>query len=156
MLLAGAPVAAASGVSSPEERKRIVELSKAYESDVLAPDAKERATEIVKWWTDAPDLTVNWCASLLSGEKPASKDLAGAMVVEGIASAGVFVIENPVRASDSRATWIAGLEGIVRAYKQVLAKHEGSKDAFLDKLSDLQAAGKLGEYVDAHSAGCGD
>lgn len=140
--------------STPEERARIVGLSKQYESDILAPGAKKLATEIVGWWTEVPDLGVNWCASLLTDEGPASKDLAGAVTVQALAAAGVFVIENPERASDVRATWIAGLEGVVRAYQRLLSRDAAQKDAFLDRLSTFQSSGKLGEYVDSHSKNC--
>ncbi len=148
------PAGAAEKESTPEERARIVDLSKKYEYDILAPGAKKLATEIVKWWTDVPDLGVNWCANLLADEGVGNKDLAGAVTVQAIAAAGVFVIENAGRASDAQATWVAGLEGVVRAYRNVISRDETRRDPFLDKLSTLQSAGKLGEYVDAHSKTC--
>src|SRR5262245_56210654 len=140
--------------SSPEERARIVQLSKQYESDILGPNAKAIGTEIVEWWTKVPDLSVDWCANLFTDEHPKAKDLAGAVTIEALAAAGVFVIENKEKASDSRAVWIAGLEGVVRAYRQLVARDAERKDRFLEKLSELQAKGKLGQYVDAHSSSC--
>ena len=140
--------------STPKERQRIVNLSKQYEKNILAPEAKKLASEVFEWWVEVPDVTLNWCSDLLTDEMPQDHDLAGAVLLQGLVAAGVFVLEHPKQASDDRATWIAGLEGVVRAYQNLLELDRGHRDAFLDKLVEIESAGKLGEYVDTHSDEC--
>ena len=142
--------------STPEERQKIVQLSKQYEKNILAPGAKEIASQVLEWWIEVPDVTLNWCPSLLTDEMPQGQELAEAVLLEGLAAAGVFVLENPKRASDDRASWIAGLEGVVRAYQNLLELDEGHRDHFLDKLVKIQSSGRLGEYVDKHSEECSE
>jgi hypothetical protein len=151
--LFASPVAAAKKTSTPEQRAKVVELSKQYEADVLGPKSKDLATVLVKWWTDVPDLTVNWCANLLVDERP-SEEYAGAMTVQSLVAAGVYVIEHADQGPTNRDVWLAGMQGVVRAYQNVLARDPAKKDDFLEKLSELQRTGKLGEYVDAHSSTC--
>lgn len=140
--------------STPKERQRIVDLSKQYEKNILAPEAKKLASEVFDWWVEVPDVTLNWCSELLTDEMPQDQDLAGAVRLQGLVAGGVFVLEHPQQASDDRAIWIAGLEGVVRAYQNLLELDQGHRDDFLDKLVEIGSAGKLGEYVDTHSEEC--
>ena len=142
--------------STPDERQKIVKMSKQYEKNILAPGAKNIASEILEWWIEVPDVTLNWCPSLLTDEMPQGQDLAGAVLLQGLAAAGVFVLEHPQQASDDRASWIAGLEGVVRAYQNLLDLDPGHRDDFLDKLVEIRSSGRLGEYVDAHSEECSE
>ena len=139
--------------STAEERARIVALSRAFERDVLGPDAGRLATEIQGWWIEVPDLTVTWVRDLLPAEEIGSQVVARALAVQALAAAGVFVIEHPDRASDRRASWVAGLEGVVRAYQRILVKHRELRDPFLDRLADRCAAGTLVEYIDERVGG---
>ena len=152
--LAMSSAAAATESSTPKQRAQIVEFSKQYEADILGSKAKDLATVLVKWWTEVPDLNVDWCANLLVDERPASKELAGAVTVQALLAAGVYVIEHSDQAVTKRSIWLAGMEGVVRAHHNLRARDPEMKDPFLDKLSELQQAGTLGEYVDAHSGSC--
>ena len=154
LALASSQAAAAGKSSTPKERLKIVELSKQYEADILGPKSKDLATVLVKWWTDVPDLSVNWCANLLVDERPSSKELASSVTVQALLAAGVYVMEHADKPMTNRTVWLAGMEGVVRAYQNLLGRDPSLKDPFLDKLSDLQHAGTLGEYVDAHSTSC--
>ena len=140
--------------STPKERQRIVKLSKQYEENILAPEAGKLANEVMEWWIEVPDLTLSWCPELLTDERPQDQALAEAVLLQGLAAAGVFVIEHPQQESDVRASWIAGLEGVVRAYRNLLELDSGHRDHFLDRLVEIESAGKLDHYVDTHSEAC--
>ena len=138
--------------STSEERKRAVEGAKELEKDPLGANAKEKLTELLKWWTEVPDLTLTWCANMLTEElKDADSDLAGAIVAQAPLTAGAAMIENPEVAKDKRAFAIIGLEGALRAYRAAVAKHAGKKNDFLEGLSK---EGALGAYVDSKLPSC--
>ena len=154
VLAASAALAEEPRKTSPEEREQIVELSKAYLRDVMAPESKSLALNVVEWWSGVSDLRVPWCKELLPDEARLSQDLRFKLNVAVVAASGIFVVQNPERATDARAAYVEGLEGVVRAYQQVLSKDAGARNEFMDRVCALQAAGKLGEYVDTHTAGC--
>ena len=154
VLLFHAAWAKPSKKSTPKERQRIVKLSKQYEENILAPEAGKLANEVMEWWIEVPDLTLSWCPELLTDERPQDQELAEAILLQGLAAAGVFVIEHPQQESDVRASWIAGLEGVVRAYRNLLELDAGHRDRFLDRLAEMESAGKLDQYVDNHSDAC--
>jgi hypothetical protein len=153
-LTCGGSWAARQHKSTPKERQKIVNMSKRYEENILAPEAGKLASDIMDWWVEVPDLTLNWCPELLTDERPEDGALAEAVLLQGLAAAGVFVIEHPQQESDVRASWIAGLEGVVRAYRNLLELDPAHRDDFLDRLVKIESSGKLGKYVDTHSEDC--
>jgi hypothetical protein len=136
--------------STPEQRKLVVETTKRLEADPLGPEATGLRTELLKWWTEVPDLNLKWCAGMLL-ELEKDKDLGGAMVLQAILSAGVVLIEHPEIAKDQRAFAIAGLEGALRAYRAAVAKDPKMRNNFLEGLSKPDA---LGPYVDTKLPSC--
>ena len=154
VLMFNAAWAARQHKSTPKERQKIVNMSTQYDANILAPEAGKLASEIMDWWVEVPDLTLNWCPELLTDERPEDGALAEAVLLQGLAAAGVFVIEHPQQEADVRASWIAGLEGVVRAYRNLLELDSAHRDDFLDRLVKIESSGKLGKYVDTHSEGC--
>lgn len=104
---------AAAKPSTPEQRKLVVETTKRLEEDPLGPEATGIRTELLKWWTEVPDLSLKWCAGMLL-ELGKDKDLGGAIVLQAVLSAGAVLIEHPETAKNQRAFAIAGLEGALR------------------------------------------
>jgi hypothetical protein len=142
----------AGKLSTPEGRKRAVELTRQLEAEPLGVNAEERRAELLTWWTTASDLTLDWCANILTRElKKTDKDLAVAISLQAPLSAGAAMIEHPELAKDKRAFALAGVEGALRAYRSVISKEPGRKSEFLE---GLQKEGALETYVDSQLASC--
>ena len=147
-------VSAAGGRTTLAERNRIIALSKQYEHNMLAPGAAEVGAEIMAWWEDVDDYTVTWCTALLREDRIGSKALARACTVQALAAAGVYVLEHEGKVADRRDSWVAGLEGVVRAYRRISTKDAQHRDPYLEKLMELHNAGNLPAYVEKEGANC--
>jgi hypothetical protein len=54
-----------------------------------------------------------------------------------------FMIEQPERASDVQAGFLAGILGALKAYAKVCELEPASRSPFLDHMLDLQKSGEL-------------
>jgi hypothetical protein len=136
--------------SPTEQRRWAVETTRWLEQNPLHADAKKRAAELLRWWTEVPDLTLNVC-SVVSETK--NKKVSPTVVSQALFSAGAHIIEHP----DSTLTdqSLAGVEGALRAYSNALATDPKMRDKFLDGLLTLQSEGKLLEsHVNGAVAKC--
>lgn len=53
------------GPSTPEERKRAVEIATLLENDPLNKDAKSLSSELLIWLIEVPDIHVTICTNVL-------------------------------------------------------------------------------------------
>src|SRR5437588_218135 len=98
------PIAAIA--STPAERKWAVDTTRWLEEHPLAPEAKRKTAELLKWWLTVPDLTLRACPVLLEMK---NEKIGPRMADQAMLSAGAFEIEHP---KGSRAEWVmAGVEG---------------------------------------------
>jgi hypothetical protein len=65
-----------------------------------------------------------------------------------------FMIEEPERANDDQAAYLAGTLGALKAYRKIRSAEPGSRSAYFDKLLDLRDHGKLEAYVRKETAPC--
>jgi hypothetical protein len=151
MVCAFSSLAAARKPSTPEERKAAVETTRRLEKEPLMPGAIGVRTELLKWWTEVPDLSVSWCAGVLLETK--NKATAGMVMMQGIFGAGAFTIEHPEQAADKKAVTRAGVQSALRAYQAAIAQDPKLKDPFLDQLVDT-STDKLDVYLDGHLKNC--
>jgi hypothetical protein len=61
----------------------------------------------------------------------------------------IFKLENPDKKSDETAAQLAGIEGMLRTYKNMVAANEKAKNAELDALSVKQSNGELKPIIEA-------
>lgn len=140
--------------STPKQQARAVEIAKQLEAAPLGPRADEIRAEVLEWWISAPDVNLTWCAPLLQDFEPEDEEYESAIMLQGIISAGAFVIEHPDQANDARAVSFAGVQGAIRAYRSLIATDEARRHPFMDHLVELAAADRLGEYVEPHLEDC--
>ena len=70
-------------------------------------------------------------------------------------SGAAFTIENPEKAGDRLAQFVAGVEGALRAYSAILQQKPEARSKSLDEILQKQSQGKLQEFVrDAADKGC--
>jgi hypothetical protein len=146
--------AADRGPSTPEERKQALEYIHDWQADPLDPHAKEQFDWVLKWFADVPDLTVHVCMVLDKLPKGDKKD--GATIFGGgFMGQAEFVLENPGQKDDRLPELMAGVEGALHVYEQLLKTNPKDREAYLDDLIQRRDAGTLARFVkERAAAGC--
>jgi hypothetical protein len=142
------------GPSTPEERRRAVEMINFLETKPLEKEAKKYRESLLYFLIEVPDITVNVCTNALSGAKPFKGDYESELFGQMMYSQAKFVIENPDRANDDAAAYLAGVEGVLRTWAAIKAAKPKAKFPLLDELAEKQSAGTLAEHVRTNAAKC--
>jgi len=140
--------------STPEERKRFLEITKKLEQDPLNEALRTDRAWALKWLEDVPDVNVNMCTPVLGNLGDSRYRYAPQVGAQfGLAMAS-FIIEHPNQANDLNAQYMAGVEGALRAYKSILKTQPMAVSAQLEALTDLQDKGKLEKFVQERAKEC--
>ncbi|MCU1266639.1 MAG: hypothetical protein JWM21_2957 [Acidobacteria bacterium] len=142
------------GPSTPEERKRAVEIATLLENDPLNQDAKALSRELLLFLIQAPDINVHLCTNVLGDYKKLKGDYSPTITSQLTFSQAKFVIEHPEQSSDVYQEYLAGVEGMLRAYQKIkLAKPKVTMEP-LEELLAKQQAGQLADFVKTAMTGC--
>ena len=142
------------GPSTADERKRFVEVTKKLEQDPLDEHLRAERSWALKWLEDVPDVTVNMCTSVV-GDLGRSRYRYGPQLGAQFGfEMAVFIIEHPNQTNDLNAQYMAGLQGTLRAYKNILRTQPMAVSAQMEALINLQDKGKLDEYVRERAKEC--
>jgi hypothetical protein len=142
------------GPSTPEERKRAVEIATLLENDPLNKEARTLSEALLLFLIKAPDIHVHVCTNVLGDYKKIKGDYAPTIAAQLAFSQAKFVIEHPDQANDEYQEYLAGVEGVLKTYQNIKRAKPKVK---IDPLEDLllkQQAGQLGEFVRTAMAGC--
>jgi hypothetical membrane protein len=143
----GARPALARGPSTPEERAKVVDLTRRLERDPFAEDAPATRRWLRDWAIEVPDIRVYTCAPLLghglAGDYPYARELND----QAMFSAAAFAIEHQDKARDEIAQYSAGIEGALRVYEVLLKSRTDARSAFLDDLGVKRDQGALVDHV---------
>jgi hypothetical protein len=142
------------GPSTPDERKRAVEIATLLENDPFNKDAKALSSELVLFLIQAPDVHVHLCSDVLGDYKKIKGEYSPIIVSQLTFSQGRFVIEHPEQADDRYLESMAGVEGVLRTYQNLKRAKPKVTIAGLDELLAKQQAGQLGEFVKMVLQGC--
>jgi len=142
------------GPSTPEERKRAVEMATFLEKNPLAKEAKDQRAALLYFLAEAPDITINLCTDVLGESKRLKGDYEAELVGQLAYSQAKFIIENPDKAQDNAAVYLAGVEGVLRTWQAIKATKPKAKFALMEELLQKQQAGTLAEYVRDSMKGC--
>jgi carboxypeptidase Q len=144
-LFAGTTLQAADpGPSIKEGREKIVRLARALERNPIVGITDNDRVWAIKFIEDDPDIEVNLgsaAASLL--REGARKDQGQFMFVQFILNAAAFQIENPTKIKDLEAVDLAALEGVLRAYENLVRKYPAARDESMDEMVRLRGKGEL-------------
>jgi hypothetical protein len=141
------PVTPKRGPSTPEERKRVVSIEHKMEASPLDKGLYKDIKWALDWVRDVPDVTVNLCWSPLDGAIRSDYKYRTRIPGQFTLSSAAYIIEHPDKSTDESAPIIAGVEGVLRAYKSTLKSEPEAKSDELDELLKKQAAGTLADYV---------
>lgn len=142
------------GPSTPEERKRAIELATSLEKNPLAKEAKDHRAVLLVFLTQAPDIKIKLCTDALGPLKRLKGDYESELVGQLAYSQAKFVIENPDKAEDDAAVYLAGVEGVLRTWQAIKATKPKAKFELMEELLQKQQAGTLAEYVRDSTKGC--
>jgi hypothetical protein len=157
-VLASAGLAVAQGKTddprwSPAGRQRVLEITRWLEAHPLEDVDKSKRTEVMKWFVEAPDVSVTWCAGLLIDGS--NKKTQMIVMSQGMFGAGAFLVEHPERAADGRAATMAGVASALAAYRRAVAVDRSYVDATLEKLVSGGSA-HVEAYVDGRLKACAE
>lgn len=141
--------------STPEQRRKAVETATLLENDPLNKDAKRLREELLKFLVEAPDIQVTLCTDVL-GELSKIKGEYAPIVTGQLAfSTAKFIIEHPEQAGDRDRVFLAGVEGVLSAYRNIRKARPKVKIEQLDELLAKQQAGQLADSVKSAAAAAG-
>ena len=154
VFVARAACAQKRGPSTPEERKRAVEIATLLENDPLNRNAETLSRELLLWLIEVPDVSVTICSNVLGDISKIKGDYAPTIVTQMSFSEAKFVIEHPDQAHDDHQVYLAGTEGVLKTYQNIKKAKPKVKIEPLEQLLVKQEAGQLAEFVRDAMKGC--
>jgi len=142
------------GASTPEERKVAVQMVNFLETQPFAKQAKDYRASLLYFLAEVPDITVKLCTNVFGESKKFKGDYDAELTGQLAYSQAKFIIENPDKAKDETATYLAGVEGVLRTWESIKKEKPKAKFKLMDELLEIQKAGTLAEYVKANATKC--
>jgi hypothetical protein len=136
------------GPSTPQERETAVKAARLLETDPFHKDAKKMREWFFKWIIEVPDIHIELCSAYMSPEKSTDKNYGSEIYTQTMFSSAAFIIEHPDQASDRVAVNLAGVEGALKVYENILTTKPKAKSAFWDDLLDKRNKGELRAFVE--------
>jgi len=133
--------------STPEDRAKVVEVSRSLEAEPLAKIAKDQRNWIVHWLIAVPDISVKVCGDLLGPLLGSNKNYSAEIFTQLVPSAAAFVITHPEKSKDDVAVYTAALEGALRTYESILRLKPKARWPYLDGLIEKRDTVGLTEHV---------
>jgi hypothetical protein len=143
----------AQNPSTPEERARLTSLAQKLENSPLDPSLRPEREWAIKWLIEVPDIHVSMCPTILGDyhKYKYSPEITTQLMLAGAR----FSIENPDKAKDQVAQYMAGAESALKAYSAILQQDPKAKSKALDDDLQKKSQGKLKEYIeDAVAKSC--
>jgi len=132
--------------STPEERERAVKLVAELEANLVGPEADASREWLDKWMAEIPDIFFHSCP-LLEKEKDEVFPYHLYLIKQSYYEGGAYLIQHPEKVNDQLTIYIAGVEGALRAYNNVIAKSPTKRNTSLDLLLKSQADRQLAELI---------
>ena len=142
------------GPSTPEERKRAVEIATLLENDPLNKNAKTLSKELLVWLIQVPDISVTLCTNVLGDYSKIKGDYAPTIATQLGFSQAKFIIEHPDKANDQHQVYLAGVEGVLKTYLNIKSAKPKVKMEPLEQLLVKQQTNELAEFVKTAMSGC--
>lgn len=136
------------GPSTPQERDTAVKIARLLETDPFHKDAKKLRESLLTWIIEVPDIHIEICSAYLGSEKSTDKNYGSEIFGQTMFSSAAFIIEHPDQANDRVAVNLAGVEGALKVYENILTTKPKARSAFLDGLLEKRNKGELRAYVE--------
>jgi hypothetical membrane protein len=135
------------GLSTPEERAKVVALTRLLERDPLIENALATRQWLRKWIIEVPDIKVYACDDLLGHGLGDNYPYLREVNLQAMFSAAAFAIEHRDQARNKFAQYHAGVEGALQMYEVLAKSKPDAKSAFLDELLAKPDHGELADHV---------
>ena len=142
------------GPSTPEERKKAVEMATFLETNPLAKEAKEIRGALLFFLAEVPDISVTLCTNVFGESKKFKGDYESELLGQTAYSQAKFIIEHPDQANDEAAVQLAGVEGVLRTWEAIKKAKPKAKFPLMDELLAKQQSQTLAEHVKENLQGC--
>jgi hypothetical protein len=137
----------ARGPSTPEERGKVIELTRMLERDPLTENADATRQWLREWTIEVPEIRFHVCNELLSHGLDENYPYSREINLQATLSGAVFTLEHQDKAKDDVGAYIAGVEGALRMYEVLAKSRPDAQSAFLDGLVALRDRGELADHV---------
>jgi hypothetical protein len=139
--------AAPRGPSTPEERQRLLDITRKLEATPLDPTLGKEREWAQQWLLDVPDVRIKTCTGLLADLRRPKYKFRPELWTQLRLGSAVFLIEHPDKAGDRVAESVAGMESVLRAYNGILKANPDAHSKPLDDLLKKQSKGELPDFV---------
>lgn len=142
----------ARGPSTPEERAKVIELTRMLERDPLNENADATREWLQEWTREIPEIRFHVCSDLLSDGLEPHYPYLREINLQTVLSGAVFTLERQDRMRDDVGAYIAGVEGSLRMYEVLVRSRPDARSAFLDDLIAVRDRGGLADHIAARAA----
>jgi hypothetical protein len=137
----------ARGPSTPEERAKVIELTRMLERDPLNENADATRQWLREWTIEVPEIRFHVCKELLSDGLGENYPFSREINLQTILSGAVFTLEHQDKRRDDVGAYKAGVEGSLRMYEVLAKSRPDARSAFLDGLIAMRDRGELADHV---------
>jgi hypothetical protein len=142
------------GPSTPEERKRVVTITRKLEAAPLDQTLYQERDWARQWLLEIhPDVHIKSCNALLVELRRPRYKYFGELLAQLRLASAVFLIEHPDKNGDHFGESLAGMESVLKAYSSLIKPDKDNQTAPdvrskpLDDLLEQQRKGKLPDFV---------
>lgn len=140
--------------STPTDHERVVSLTRNLEKTPFDPALVLERAWAIDWVAETSDVAVSLCGESLGG-LPDDSPHSGEIVVQYMLEMATFLIEHPEGKADAEAQQLAGIEGALTFYSEIVRRESQSRSKNFDRLLSLQKRGELGKFIHTATAACG-
>jgi len=143
--------APARGPSTADERAKALKYAKDLEENPLGQNARDERGWLLEWIDKVPDITVPICSTLLPATlSQTQRRFAHEITYQMVISSAAYIIEHPNN-TDEDAPYIAGVEGALRTYENILKVRPQARWPVLDDLIEKRNKGELTKFIREHA-----
>lgn len=135
------------GPSTPEERAKVIELTRWLEQNPLAENALANRQWLRQWITDVPDIRFKVCSELIGPGLGDNYPYSQEINLQTLFSGAALTLEHQDKARDDAAVFTAGIEGALRVYEVLLKSKPDARSALLDDLLAKRDRGELAHHI---------
>ncbi len=143
------------GPSTPEERQRALNVIQKLEQEPMSPALKQDRDWVFQWIREVPDLDVRVCSVVLKPlTEQANSPERNALVLQSLLSSAEYSMRNDGQKKSPVNMYMAGVEGMLRAYHNILKQDPKLKNPAMEDMDRKQREGTLEAYVRQSAAEC--
>jgi hypothetical protein len=138
----------------PDENTRIIEMATKLENEPLSKDAQDNRTELFLFMSSAPGLRIKLCPFVLGDMEKITGEYSSELIGQLAFSQIKYVLENSAKSNDDYSLLLAGVEGVIKTYKNIKKVKPKVKIDGLEEIIRKEEKGQLREFVKTNMKKC--